>query len=303
MNYLIQSENDVKLTREELEQLIQEKKNQLKDLDQFGKDSNYFKELIDLALLQLTAEHYTEAEKNYLLCLNHFKNLKDRLGQSAVYGVLGTLYFQREEFQKSIENYKQALKVYDELNQFQEQITCLIGIGNSLIKLNELDEACDTLLGCAAICSDNKDIYHLLDCLGNLILIHEAQEKWDVVLELYIKSLEAFKELEDTKGIIVTSFNLGIIQKKSQKYEDALDYFKTGTNIAIDANYAEFIIRGLGYVGETLFYLGKIRDAKDQFVKSLKLANKMKAKNAIIQLRILLKSLGLSEEDIENELN
>jgi len=303
VNFLIQPENDIKLTREELEQLIQEKKDLLKELEQYGKDSNYFKELIDLALLQLTAEYYTEAEKNYLLCLQHFQNIKDRLGQSALYGVLGTLYFQTEDFQKSIDNYNQAYKVYKELNQVQEQITCLIGIGNSLIKLNKLDEACDTLLDCAAICSDNNDIYHLLDCLGNLIHIHETQEKWDVVFELYLKSLEAFKELRDNKGIIVTSFNLGIIQKKSQKYEEALDYFKIGTNIAIDANYAELIIRGLGYVGETLFYLGKVRDAKDQFVRALRLADKMKAKNAIIQLRILLKSLGLSEEDIENELN
>lgn len=302
MKSLIQSENDVKLTKEELENLIQEKKNELKELEKFGKDSNYFQELIDLALLQLTAEQYYDAETNYLLCLKHFQNLKDRLGQGAVYGVLGTLYFQKKEYQKSIENYNQAITVYRDLNQFQEQITCLIGIGHSLIKLNELDKACETLLDCAAICSDNNDIYHLLDCLGNLIHINEVQEKWDVVFELYLKSLEAFKQLRDNQGIIVTSFNLGIIQKKSQKYEEALNYFKIGTNIAIDTNYVEFIIKGLGYVGETLFYLGKAREAKDQFVKALKLANKIEAKNAIIQLQILLKSMGLNDDDIEKEL-
>lgn len=286
-----------------MEQLIKEKLETLKELESLGKDSNYIKELSELAQLQLTAENYSESEKNYLICLKHFEKQKDRIGISAVFGVLGTLFFKKELFDKAIDYYKRAYDIYKELNQAQEQITCLIGIGNSFIKQNKLDDACETLLDCAAICSDSNDIYNLLDCLGNLIFIHENQEKWDVVFELYLKSLEAFKELRDNQGIIVTSFNLGIIQKKNQRYNEALDYFKIGTNLAIDSNYAELIIKGLGYIGETQFYLGKARDAKDQFIKALKLANKIQAKNAIIQLRILLKSLGLNDEEIESELS
>ena len=55
-------------------------------------------------------------------------------------------------------------------------------------------------------------------------------------------------------------------------------------------------------MGETLFYIGKVRDAKNEFVRALKLAKEINANNAIIQIRILLKSLGLSESDIDNEL-
>ncbi len=169
--------------------------------------------------------------------------------------------------------------------------------------MEQLDEACDTFLECSAICSDNNDIYGLLDCLSNLVFIHETQEKWDVVFELYQKILEAFQELKDYKGIITSYFNLGILEKNHNDLEEALIYFKEGTNQAIDSNYLELIIKGLGYIGETLFYLGKIREAKDEFVRALKLAKKIKAKNAVIQLNILLNSLGLNDKDIENELN
>ncbi|MFX1394881.1 MAG: tetratricopeptide repeat protein [Promethearchaeota archaeon] len=258
--------------------------------------------MTNLAFLQLEIDKYDESEENFLTCLKHFKKQRDRLGQADVLGVLGTLYFKKGDYEKAIGKYKEAYDLYNELKQINEEITCLKGIGNSYIKLNKLDDACDLFLECSAVCSDNNDIYNFLDCLGNLIYINEKQEKWDIVYELYQKSLDAFLELRDNKGIITSYFNLGILEKRNNKYDQALLFFKNGTNQAIDSNYVELIIRGLSYVGETLFYLGRIKEAKDEFIKALHLAEKIKVSNAIIQLKTLLKSLGLSDKDIENDL-
>ena len=295
-------ENKDEYTQKELEDLLKEKLANLKELEQIGKDSNYIQKLSDIALIQLQLELFKESEKNYLLCLKYFQIEKDRLGQAAVYGVLGTLYYKKGEYQKSIEFYENAFNIYDELKQIQEQITCLKGIGNSLIKLNQYDEACDILLECSALCSDNNDIYNLLDCLGNLIQIYETQENWDIVFELYKKSLEAFKELEDIKGIIVSYFNLGILSKRENDFNQSIIYFKEGTNKAIDSNYTELILKGLGYVGEILVYHGEMNEAKETYIKALSIAEKIKAKNSILQIRILLNSLGLNEEEINKEL-
>ncbi len=249
------TENETGLKKEELNFLLEKKLENLQLLEEIGKDSDYIKELSDIALIQLQLEKFGDSEKNYLTCLKHFEKQKDRLGQAAVYGLLGTLYFKEGQYQKSIESYENAYDIYKQLKQIPEQITCLIGIGNNYIKLNKYDEACDIFLDCSAICSDNNDIYNLLDCLGNLIHIHETSERWDVVFELYIKTLKAFKEIKDNKGIITSYFNLGILQKKNNDLEEALRYFKKGTNLAIDGNYAELMIRGFSYVAETLFYL------------------------------------------------
>jgi tetratricopeptide (TPR) repeat protein len=294
--------NESELKKEDLEQLLKEKLVNLKELEKYGKNSNYIQELSDIALIQLKLENYADSEKNYLTSLKHFKKQKDRLGQAAVYGLLGTLDYKKGDFSKSIENYTKAYEIYEDLKQTNEQIMCLKGIGNNLIKLNKLEEANDIFLDCSAICSDNNDIYNLLDCLSNLILIHEKNEDWDVVFELYKKTLKAFKQLQDEQGIITSYFNLGILQKKNNKLTEALKYFKKGTNLAIDTNYSESIIKGLSYVGEILFYLGEIKEAKNQFIKSLHIATKIDAKNAIIQLRILLNSLGLSDLLINKEL-
>ncbi len=297
------TENETELKKEELRHLLTKKLENLKELDEIGKNSNYIKELSDIALIQLQLENFRDSEKNYIICLKHFKKQKDRLGQAAVYGVLGTLYYKEGDYHRSIASYEKAYNIYEELKQIHEQITCLKGIGNSYLKLNQNDEACDIFLDCSVICSDNNDIYNLLDCLGNLIYIHETNEKWDVVFELYKKTLKVFKEIKDDKGIINTYFNLGILQKKENNLEEAVRYFKKGTNVAIDANYAELIVKGLGYVGEALFYLGRIKEAKDQFIRALHIAKELRAENAIIQLKILLKSLGLQDKNILEELN
>ncbi len=294
--------NEAELNEEELQRLLNKKQKNLEELEKISKNSNYIKELSDIALIQLQLEQYTDSEKNYLICLKHFEKQKDKLGQASVYGIFGTLFFKKSEYSKSIEYYEKAYKIYEDLMQNQEKITCLKGIGNSLIKLNKLDEACDIFLDCSTICSDNNDIYNLLDCLGNLINIYETNEKWDVIFELYKKTLDAFKEINDSKGIITSYYNLGILEKKNDNMGEAVRYFKKGTNIAIDANYVELIIKGLSYVGETLFYLGEIKGAKNQFIKALHLANKINAENAKLQLSVLLQSLGLQDKQIIDEL-
>ena len=234
--------------------------------------------------------------------MKHFEAQKDRMGQAAVFGLLGTLHFEQEKYLKSIDFFERALEIYDELNLYKEKIYCLKFMGNAWAKMEEHDKAEDLLFECSNLCSEHDDIYNLLDCLGSLVNIHENQENWDVLMELYQKILEAFEQLRDKRGIITTYFNLGIISKKLSDFERASRYFKQGTNVAIDANYAELIIKGLGYVGEALFHLGEIKKAKDQYIKALNLAQKVKAKNAIPQIKILLRSLGLSDANIQEEL-
>ena len=282
--------------------LIEQTKERLNELEKVGKNSEYIRELSNLALLQIEINEFEASKDNLLICLKHFKKQHDRLGQAAAYGLMGTLYFKSEMYEESIKNYEYAKEIYTELNQIGEVIACIKGIGNSLIKLNRLEEASDTFFKCTAICSDHNDLYNFLDCVGNLITIYESLDDWDVVYQLYQKSLDAFSNLKDSKGMIVTNFNLGIIKKKNGEYEDALNYFKSGTNIAIDSNFAEYIIKGLSYVAESLFYQGKMNESKKQYLRALNIATKVKMDNAIIQIRLLLNSFGLSENDIEKEL-
>jgi len=295
-------ENNEGFSQEELEALLKEKLNNLDELEKIGKDSNYFQELSDIALIQLQLELFEESEKNYLLCLKYFQLLKDRLGQASVYGLLGTLFLKKKAFEKSIENYESANEIYIELKQIPEQFTCLKGIGAALLKLDRLDQASDIFFKCSALASDNNDIYSVLDCLEKLISIYEKQEDWDVVYELYGKTLESFSKLKDNQGMIISHFNLGIIKRNQGDYEEALYQFKMGTNLSIESNFVELIIKGLSYVGECLFYQGRMNESKNQYISALHLAEQVKSKNAILQIQILLKSFGMSDKDIEADL-
>lgn len=296
------AENNDEYTREELESLLKEKLDILNELEKISKGSNYFQELSEIALIQLQLELFKESEKNYLLCLKHFQLQKDRIGQASVYGLLGALFLKSKEYKKSIENFDSSNEINIELNQITEQIICLKGIGEAFLNLDELDRASDTFFKCSAIASDANDIYSILDCLNKLIFIYEKQGDWEVVYELYQKTLESFSKLKDNQGIIIAHFNLGIIKRNQEYYEDALYHFKMGTNQAIESNFVELIIKGLSYIGECFFYQGKMTDSKDQYITALHLAEQVNSKNAILQIQILLKSFGMSEKDIENDL-
>ena len=119
--------------------LIEQTKERLFELEKIGKNSEYVKELSNLALLQVQNDEFEESKNNLLICLKHFKKQHDRLGQAAVYGLLGTINFKSNFYEESIKDYERAKDIYVELNQTGEIITCLKGIGNSLIKLNKID--------------------------------------------------------------------------------------------------------------------------------------------------------------------
>ncbi|MHA1669183.1 MAG: tetratricopeptide repeat protein [Promethearchaeota archaeon] len=295
-------ENKDEYTQKELNALLKEKLVILNELEQVGKGSNYFQELSDIALIQLQLKLFKESEKNYLLCLKFFQLQKDRLGQASVYGLLGTLFLKKKAFERSIENYEYAIEIYNDLCQVSEQIMCLKGIGDALLNLDQLDQAANIFFKCSAIASDNNDIYSILDCLEKLISIYEKQGDWDVVHELYRKTLESFSKLKDNQGMIISHFNLGIINRKQDNYEEALYQFKMGTNLSIESNFVELIIKGLSYVGECLFYQGKMVESKNQYIRALYLAEKVKSKNAILQIKILLKSFGMSDKDIKADI-
>lgn len=296
--YIINSK-EKELSKEEIQEIINKKKQKIADLE---KGNEYIKELSDIGLLQLEIEEYSLAEQNLLTCLKYFKKQKDRLGKASVLGILGTLYFKKGEYEKAIDYYEKAFAIYDELRQQNEKIMCLKGIGNSYLKLNKLNKAAEVLYNCCEACSENNEIYSFLDCIGQLIHIYEKKEDSEILTELYQKALQAFEKINDKKGMITSYFNLGILNKRNQKYQNSLTFFKKGTNVAIDSNYSELILKGLSFVGESLFYLGKIKQAKDEFIKALDLAEKIGAKNAIRQISILLKSFGLSDQNIKEDL-
>lgn len=102
--------------------------------------------------------------------------------------------------------------------------------------------------------------------------------------------------------MIISHFNLGIIKRNQGDYEEALYQFKMGTNLSIESNFVELIIKGLSYVGECLFYQGRMNESKNQYISALHLAEQVKSKNAILQIQILLKSFGMSDKDIEADL-
>ncbi len=286
-------------SKEDIKGSIKQKKDLLSKLD---KGHEYMKIVSEIALLQIKIAQYERAESNLQSCQDFFKKQKDRLGQASVMGLLGTVSFKKRDFDQSIEYYRKAYKIYDDLTQVKEKIMCLKGIGRSYMRLSKSDDAADVFFNCCEICSNNDAVYSFLDCLGNLIQIYEQKEEWDVVFELYQKTLKTFQKMRDKRGMITSYFNLGILKKRTQEFEQSLKYFTRGNQIAKESNYSELILKGLSYWGECLFNLGKKNEAKEKFIEGLKIAKKIDAENAIKQLNLLLRTIGYTPQEISEEL-
>lgn len=142
-------------------------------------------------------------------------------------------------------------------------------------------------------------VYSLANKTGNLDylctqLINKGNQEriaahYPLALSLYSDGLEIAKQLKDT--ILVTHYynNIGVVYRKIDDYQNALDYTVKGLHLTTLTHDTLGMAIALNGLGNAQIQLGEYVDAMESFKKSLKLEENRKNK---IGLAINLNNIG-----------
>jgi hypothetical protein len=81
----------------------------------------------------------------------------------------------------------------------------------------------------------------------------------------------------------------------------ALDIFKRAYNIAYELHDSKRIFLAQGFIGECYLKLKIIEEAKDSYVQTFMLAVHLNEKEEIEKFRLVLRTLGFSDNEIEKK--
>lgn len=123
-------------------------------------------------------------------------SIGDKLNIGNSYNLIGTIYYFKREYKKSLVNLNRAYE---------------------LLQTNE-----------------NKKTRE--DVLGNIGNIYKDTGEYDKALENYLRSLEIAKELSHIKGIFLANQNIGELYYIQEKYENALEYYLKAQEINEEYN-------------------------------------------------------------------
>lgn len=144
---------------------------------------------------------------------------------SEIQGILGSLYLDMNEFNRSVRIYFQALEIEFTLNDSVGIARAYYNIASAYHNWEKLDSALfhyDKALKFAGSGKDKRQLGNIHNRLGN---IYFSWGNYDQALQYYLKSLHLFEEINDSAGLSKAYNNIGVINHDWKNYYESLKYY------------------------------------------------------------------------------
>lgn len=221
-------------------------------------DSVKAKVLYKLAVTMSMTSNYDEGIKYGKQYLEVTKNTDKEVKG---YHVLGILYARKSDFPTALENFLEALKMYEAQGN-KHGIEAVTGnIGNIYENEGKYKESLEyhmKALKIAEELGDKDAISRDLNNVGNSYAFLGDHEK---ELEYYLKSLKINEEMGDTSSMAQCNVNIGTAYEEQRKHSQALEYLFRGLRLGEVANDGYAVAKAMGNIGSTFLTFAMIPDA------------------------------------------
>lgn len=281
-------------------------------------ENSEFYNLFERALLKIDVDDYEGAIQDFKEIKQQLLNLNESL---TINGFLGFLYFLNEDYQKSLEEFNNAIKFFR-----KESIFGLSDLyrNRALAKvmLDNINGAIIDLKKAAKISPEDPNIYYLLGVLNSF------NSDYSMALKNFkkVSALDKDFDLGDNEFLYYlgrVNLNLGnylvaisLLSKHIELNQDSFSdaylyrgdaYEKLGFLDLAKKDYSDEIKfnpdnnEGYAYRGLLNFEKENYVAALSDFEKSIEKTSDLEYKNLIIVLKLVTKSLIFFEEFIDNE--
>ncbi|MBN4072100.1 tetratricopeptide repeat protein [Flavobacteriales bacterium AH-315-E23] len=171
---------------------------------------------------------YTHPDTSYYyaneaLKLSQALDNKKKAGQS--YINIANSYYVKSAYPQAIENYKNARKIYWELNDQQGIANSSLGIGIIYYNQSDYPMALQYYFESLKIQEKLGNEQGMARTYNNIGVIYKNQSDYSQALDYYFKTLEIEEELGNKQGMASSYNNIGNIYDNQSEYPQALDYY------------------------------------------------------------------------------
>ncbi len=216
----------------------------------------------------------------------------------------GIVHHQLGNYASSIENYLSAKNLYEIIGDTLAISKCYTNIGNIHWQLENLDNALDNYL-IAFKKLDTTNSEHLKsysNLLGNIGLIHRKKNKYDEALNYYSKSLQINKRLNMRLDEAINLQNMGALYTRMDQHKKSLSFFKESNKISTEINDQIGVLYTNHSIGNAYRNLGNFKESISILNKSLEIAQKLKVNEEIKNITLDLSEAYERQGDFENSL-
>jgi len=202
---------------------------------------------------------FEESLSLFLKAMQEVEKIKKPTLEASIKGYIGRVYQSLMNPALSLEYYRQALQVHQEMNNHRE-----IAI-----------------------------VY------GNMGTLYSEMEDYERALEFYEKSLAEYRSMEDVFGVATVLGNIGNIYYFQQDYEKTLDYYRQTLEIFETLGAGLYLAYLTNNMGIIYLEMGDYQQAETAIKRALEYAEEFHSLELKAEINASLSELSLAKGDAE----
>lgn len=294
LNRLIDNEPEVTVYTKYYEQLLKISEKNAQKLES-PLDTFYFKNyattLNNIAAINQLKGNSVESLQMFKQALKIYEQLNDKSNITACLINIGGAFDNQGDMKKALEYYHKALRILESNPNKEALVVCLINLGNVYKKLNDYPTALKYYETCLKVSLENKDKKGIAASYNYIGIIYQNTAKKQQALEYYKKSLQLNEEINDKLGIAKSLNNIGNIYKQEKNWSEALDYFNKGLIIYNQVQDKKGTANCLDNVAQIYLLNDEIKMAFSYAKQSFDLAKETSSPKVIMQSAITMKRI------------
>jgi tetratricopeptide (TPR) repeat protein/serine/threonine protein kinase len=183
---------------------------------------------------------------------------------------LGEYYRSIADYPTSIDYYKNALVVMEELRDEREIALILKELSINYCFTGNFDEAIMSLSRSREICEELNDLEGMARIYNNMGLIYKILGETQQAKEWLERSITLFREIDDVQGEVLPIGNMAIIYTEEGEFERAMILLReiiSSENRLTDTRITAKVHITLG---DVLFELGEYKESMEYYEKALR---------------------------------
>lgn len=220
------------------------------------KDRRDWKTLIQIvgaiAEFQDVEGHWTEGSIALAAALHASQQLGHRGDEAALLGYSGVNYRNRGQFDKAINQHRQALAIYEEIGDRHGQVKQLNYLGLAYRPKSEPELAIAYHQQALTLAREIGDRHGEANALGGLAMLYKNRkdDRRELVIPYFEAALAISQETKDDKNEGVWLANLGLFYEEVGSYEKAIEYYQQALPVARKARTLRVEAAILGNLGK-----------------------------------------------------
>ncbi|MGC2112359.1 MAG: tetratricopeptide repeat protein [Candidatus Korobacteraceae bacterium] len=267
------------------------------DIDRkIGDKSGLTKNLLNLGSLYLDHGKYEEGFRYSNEALQLAIETRDEVDQANLLESLGKAHFSKSEYQEALTYFQQEYDIASRL-QLQDVVgSSLHNLGFTNFSLGQYDKAESQYMKALETYHATSNKSRIATTSSDMGALFALQGRYDSALKAQQDAVNSYRQLNDRTYLMVWALaGYGDTLSAVGREAEGQRYIEEALKLAPEANATDATVAALNYLGNSYFYSGAYNDAKTQYAKALQTATKEKLSNAILQTKLNLARLDVTQ--------